>query len=180
MRVIAGKYRSRILKEVELQTTRSTKDRVKEAMFNSIMTHIPEAKVLDLFAGSGALGIEALSRGASHCVMVEHNRQASKVIQENIRNLKIDSCDLYEMDYQAYLNESQERFDLIVLDPPYQLGVLSNIVSFISDKNLLEPHGVIVCLSDKMTSVKDNFNAIIEYKTKVKGLTKISFLEWSK
>ena len=114
MRVIAGTFRSRILNEVESNNTRSTKDRVKEQIFNSVGPYFNGLSVLDLFSGSGSLGIEAISRGVDKCVFVDNDRLAIKVITDNILKLKIqDQSDIIQSLYGDYINNTNEEFDLI-------------------------------------------------------------------
>ncbi len=179
MRVIAGKHRSRILAEVESNNTRSTKDRVKEQIFNSIGPYFEGLKVLDLFAGGGSLGIEAISRGVNSCVFVDHDRHAIKVITDNVLSLNIqDKSKIIQSLYIDYLNNTNDGFDLIFLDPPYSLEELDLIISIISDKRLLNEGGKIVCLYSKNAYIKEKNNDIIEYKQKSSGITKISFMKW--
>ena len=179
MRVIAGTFRSRILSEVESNNTRSTKDRVKEQIFNSIGPYFNGLNVLDLFSGSGSLGIEAISRGVDKCVFVDSDRQAIKVITNNILTLKIqDKSEILQSLYSDYLNNTNEVFDLIFLDPPYSLEELDLIISIISKRKLLREDGKIVCLYSKKSSINEKNNDIIEYKQKISGITKISFMKW--
>lgn len=178
MRVIAGTYRSRKLKEVELDSTRSTKDRVKESIFNSIQNDLYERTVLDLFAGSGALGIEALSRGASHCVFNELNTVAAKVLKENIAMLKIENCKVTRLDYVDFLIGFKDTFDIIILDPPYHMNVIDDIIQLISRNKLLNDDGIIVALYDKNNSLKEENSDIIEYKKKTIGITNVSYMKW--
>ena len=178
MRVIAGTYRSRILVEVQEETTRSTKDRVKESIFNSIQTKIYGSTVLDLFAGSGALGIEALSRGAAFTQFNELNPVAYKVIKENIQALSIENCDISTLDYVDFLSGKNGVFDIILLDPPYHLDVIDDIIKSISKRKLLNKDGIIVCLYGKKNSINTKNSGIIEYKKKSIGVTKVSYMKW--
>lgn len=179
MRVIAGAYRSRILKEVNSDNTRSTKDRVKEQIFNSIGPYFDDLTVLDLFAGSGSLGIEAISRGVKEAVFVDNSRIAIKVVTDNILNLKIqDKSEIVQSLYFDYLSSTTKKFDLIFLDPPYSLEEIDNMILIISERKLLKEDGTIICLYSKKASIKENNNDIIEYKQKISGITKISFMKW--
>jgi 16S rRNA (guanine(966)-N(2))-methyltransferase RsmD len=179
MRVIAGTFRSRILSEVESNNTRSTKDRVKEQIFNSVGPYFNGLNVLDLFSGSGSLGIEAISRGVDKCVFIDSDRLAIKVITNNVLTLKIqDKSEIIQSLYSDYLNNTNEVFDLIFLDPPYSLEELDLIISIISKRKLLREDGKIVCLYSKKSSIKEKNNDIIEYKQKISGITKISFMKW--
>ena len=149
MRIVGGKYRHRIIiYPDDAVHTRPTKDRVREAIF-SALGDISNARVLDLYAGSGAMGIEALSRGASHCTFVDISPIAIKVIKENIANLKIEDSE-YEIiknkDTNAldFLKQKGKKFDLIILDPPYEEGEYEAIVDKMNNDDLLSENAVIV------------------------------------
>ncbi len=179
MRVIAGFHRSRLLLEVNSKDTREIKDRVKEAIFNSIGPYFANEVVLDLFAGSGALGIEALSRGANKAVFIDNYYLAIKTIKQNIENLQIkDESTIIKTSYLDYLYKTEEKFDIIFLDPPYTMEEIDQIITIISEREILSKKGVIVCLYEKSNSIKDTNNGIIEYKQKRIGITKISFMKW--
>ncbi len=179
MRVISGKYRSRILDEVSTELTRETKDRVKESIFNSINNFLFDATVLDLFAGSGSLGIEAISRGAKSCVFTDKMVEAINTVKSNIKKLHIENCcEIYFGDYQEFLTKTYQSFDIILLDPPYHMEIIDDIVKEIARKKLLHPEGVIVCLYSKNNAIKIENNDIIEYKTKRIGVTNVSYLKW--
>lgn len=179
MRVISGEYRSRKLVEVMSDKTRETKDRVKESIFNSINNDCFDAVVLDLFAGSGSLGIEALSRGASEVTFVDHSNEAMVALRTNIDNLKIESyCEIEQTNFQSFLSNSYQPFDIILLDPPYKLLVIDDIIKDIARKKLLSDDGVIVCLYSKDTTLKEENNGIIETKKKTIGITNVSFMKW--
>ena len=146
MRIVGGKYRHRLIVYPDDAThTRPTKDRVREAIFSAV-GDITNYNVLDLYAGSGAMGIEALSRGASHCVFVDNSIIAIKTIKENVTNLKIPS-DEYEIiknrDLVA-IDLLKQKFDLIILDPPYEEGQYEMIVDLLKEKDLLSENTIIV------------------------------------
>ena len=149
MRIVGGKYRHRIIiYPDDASHTRPTKDRVREAIF-SALGDISNACVLDLYAGSGAMGIEALSRGASHCTFVDISPIAIKVIKENLSNLKIADNE-YEIiknrDVNAldYLKQNAKQFDLIILDPPYEEGQYEAIIDKMNNDGLISKNAVIV------------------------------------
>ena len=120
MRVITGKARGVTLKTPEGMRTRPTTDRVKEALFSIIQFELPGAKVLDLFGGTGQLGIEALSRGAKSAVFVDEREDACRLIKENLRRTKLEQdAQVVRSDYLAYLSRCREKFNIILLDPPY-------------------------------------------------------------
>lgn len=178
MRVIAGKHRRRLLVEVNSKTTREIKDRVKEAIFNSIGPYFHNEVVLDLFAGSGALGIEAISRGASKAVFIDDFYIAIKTIKRNLETLGIEEGFVYNTGYLDFLYKTDIKFDLIFLDPPYSMEEIDQIITIITDRKILNDDGVIVCLYEKNNSIKEQNNGIIEYKQKTIGVTKVSFMKW--
>ena len=145
MRVITGKARGVVLKTPEGMATRPTTDRVKEAIFSIIQFEIPTAKVLDLFGGTGQLGIEALSRGANSAVFVDEREEACKLIRENLKRTKLDSAArVVRSDYLAYLKTCKDKFNIILLDPPYAEVFLENALKMITEIDILETGGIIV------------------------------------
>ena len=145
MRVISGKAKGVSLKTPDGMATRPTADRVKEALFSVIQFDIPNAKVLDLFGGTGQLGIEALSRGAKSAVFVDERDDACKLIRENLRRTKLESCASVVLgDYEKYLKNCQESFDIILLDPPYAENFLKNALKLITEIDILQSGGIIV------------------------------------
>ena len=145
MRVIAGKARGVALKTPDGMVTRPTSDRVKEALFSIIHFDLPDASVLDLFAGTGQLGIEALSRGAKKAVFVDAGDAACKLIRENLRRTKVEhEAEIVRSDYLAYLQRCKERFDIVFLDPPYAEVFLENALKKLTEIDILQSGGIIV------------------------------------
>ena len=145
MRVITGKARGIQLKTPDGMQTRPTSDRVKEALFSIIHFDIPGAKVLDLFGGTGQLGIEALSRGADNAVFVDAREDACKIIRENLKRTKMEAQGkVVRSDYLEYLRRSREKFDIIILDPPYAEVFLENALNCIAEIDILQSGGIIV------------------------------------
>ena len=145
MRVITGKARGIQLKTPEGMSTRPTSDRVKEALFSIIQFETPGAKVLDLFGGTGQLGIEALSRGAKSAVFVDAGEPACKLIRENLRRTKLEAdAKVIRSDYLDYLKRCREDFDIIFLDPPYAEVFLENALNCIGEIDILRSGGIIV------------------------------------
>lgn len=145
MRVITGKARGIQLKTPEGMQTRPTTDRVKEALFSIIHFEIPAAKVLDLFGGTGQLGIEALSRGAASAVFVDAREDSCRLIRENLKRTKLEGEGrVVRSDYLDYLNRCREKFDIILLDPPYAEVFLENALKRITEIDILETNGIIV------------------------------------
>lgn len=146
MRVIAGTARSVPLKSLEGLSTRPTTDRVKTSLFNIIQFEIAGREVLDLFAGSGALGIEALSRGAKSAVFVDRNPAALAVVRENLAKTRLsEKARLEQQEALSYLQNTKNHFDLIFLDPPYAENLLENALNRISEIDILKSGGIIIC-----------------------------------
>ncbi len=143
MRVITGKYKGKILKGFDIDGTRPTMDRVKESLFAMIAGYIPDSDVLDLFAGSGSLGIEALSMGAKTCYFVDKNYIACDTIRKNTENMK--GSIIQKQDYATFLENINQSFDVIILDPPYKDNLIQKAISKIEEYNLLKPGGIIIC-----------------------------------
>ncbi len=145
MRVITGKARGVTLKTPEGLQTRPTADRVKEALFSAIQFEIPNARVLDLFAGTGQLGIEALSRGAKSAVFVDAGEAACALVKENLRRTRLaDQARVVKSDYLSFLRSCTDGFDIIFLDPPYAEVFLENSLKCITEIDILQTGGIIV------------------------------------
>lgn len=148
MRVISGKYKGKKIEGYDIEGTRPTQDRVKESLFAMIQNDVRDAVVLDLFAGSGNLGIEALSNGASFSYFVDNNSKCIEVLKKNLRDIKEENNKVLEMDYHKaleYFKDNQIHFDIIFLDPPYKLECLDEILNKVSNFDLLNKDGIIVC-----------------------------------
>ena len=134
MRVITGTARGKRLRELPGLDTRPTTDRVKEGLFNIIQFDIEGRRVLDLFAGTGQLGIEALSRGACRCDFVDQALAAVKVVRENLRSCGLErQAAVYQRDFLDFLKGTQEKYDLVFLDPPYASGDLERALEYIAE-----------------------------------------------
>ena len=168
MRVIAGKAKGIQLNTPEGMLTRPTTDRVKEALFSIIQFELPGARVLDLFGGTGQLGIEALSRGASNAVFVDSRREACQLIRSNLKKTHLeDQATVVQSDYMEYLNRCREQFDLILLDPPYAEVFLENAIKRITEIDILQSGGIIVAerpLSKELPWEFEGFSRSRDYK----------------
>ena len=160
MRIVGGKYRHRLISfPDDMAHTRPTKDRIREAVF-SALGDINGYRVLDLYAGSGAMGIEALSRGASHATFVDISSLAIKTIKENIGSLKINANE-YEIiknkDLAAieYFKQNNRQFDLVILDPPYELGEYEKIVELLFNNSLLSESAIIVMEANRPITLEN-------------------------
>ena len=145
MRVITGKARGINLKTPEGLQTRPTADRVKEALFSIIQFDIPGARVLDLFGGTGQLGIEALSRGAKSATFVDASNTACNLIRENLKRTRLqEESRVLCSDYLAFLGRCSEKYDIIFLDPPYAEVFLENALNRITEIDILQSGGIII------------------------------------
>lgn len=147
MRVIAGKYKSRQLKTTKSNTTRPTTDRNKESMFNMIGPYFNGGTVLDLFGGSGGLGIEALSRGCNTLYTIDNQYEAFKVIKENMASLGVENAIVWKMDYKkAIVKLAKEKisFDLVLLDPPYGKNLVDDILLYLVEHQMLRNNSIIM------------------------------------
>ena len=145
MRVVAGKAKGVVLKTPEGMQTRPTADRVKEALLSILQFDLPGATVLDLFGGTGQLGIEALSRGAKNAVFVDERDDACKLIRENLKRTKLEGEGrIIRSDYSAFLKSTSQKFDIIFLDPPYAEVFLENSLNLITQIDILQSGGIIV------------------------------------
>lgn len=148
MRVITGTARGRRLNELKGMETRPTTDKVKEGIFNCIQFDVEDARVLDLFAGTGQLGIEALSRGAQSAVFVDKRTDAAKLVRDNLALCQLsDRAQVICGDSMGYLSSLRTRFDIIFLDPPYADDLLERAIAHIARFDILSPHGIIVAES---------------------------------
>ncbi len=149
MRIISGKCRGHKLAEFDTFDIRPTTDRVRESLFNLISDFVVEAKVLDLFGGSGALSLEALSRGAHNSVICDIDQRAINLINQNAENLKLcDKLKVFNKSAEQFLDKNNDNFDIIFLDPPYNKGIIAPIIEKIISTNALSEEGIIVLESD--------------------------------
>ena len=168
MRVITGKARGVTLKTPDGMKTRPTSDRVKEAMFSIIQFDLPNANVLDLFAGTGQLGIEALSRGAARAVFVDAQDTACALVRENLQRTKlVNQANVVRADYVVFLSKCREKFNFIFLDPPYAEVFLENALKRITEIDILQSGGIIVAerpLGKELTWDFPGFTRSKDYK----------------
>lgn len=173
MRVVSGTARGCKLQPVPGMNTRPTTDRVKENVFNLIQDYVRGACVLDLFAGTGQLGIEALSRGAQHCDFVEHNKTAYNIVCKNTARVS-ERAGLYRMESDAFLSHAAKQgYDLIFLDPPYGGKVLENALLQIETFDILSADGIIICESAAEDRFAHGFETVRERRY---GATMITVL----
>lgn len=171
MRVIAGKARSLRLKTIDGMDTRPTTDRIKETLFNMLQPYLADSRFLDLFAGSGAIGIEALSRGASFCVFVEHSRKAADCIRENLRFTHLEKqARLMTQDVLTAIRQldGEQPFDCIFMDPPYEKGLELEALKALRKTTLVDENTLLVVEA----SLHTDWEAVKELGYRVKKVKK--------
>lgn len=178
MRVISGTRKGRTLKAVPGQSTRPTTDKVKESIFNMIGPYFDGGWALDLFAGSGGLGIEALSRGFDHCIFVDRDMKAIQTIKGNLNQLELsDQSEVFRNEAKralAAVVKREEFFQAIFLDPPYKDQQLKALLDMIDEHALLTDGGVIVCEHDKDVTLPEEAGQLYISRQELYGLTGIT------
>lgn len=175
MRIVSGKYGGRPLKTLEGKTTRPTSDKVRGAMFNMIGPYFDGGRVLDLFAGSGGLSIEAVSRGMDEAVLVERDRKAQAIVQENIRMTKEESrFQLLKTEANHALGQLDGQFDLVFLDPPYAKEEIVANIENLCQQQLLAEDVMVVCEMDKSVDLPEEIAELGIWKQKTYGISKVT------
>lgn len=179
MRIVAGIYSSRKLEAPKGDNTRPTLDQVREAVFSSLGTYFDGGIFLDLYAGSGANGLEAISRGIDKAIFVDKSYEAINCIKKNINTLGCeDKCRILKMTDMKALNmfiEENIKFDLVYLDPPYAKQHNQEILTILNDNKLLNENAVVVIESDKSDEFKDEYSSLKYFKEVIYGQTKITY-----
>ncbi len=175
MRVISGEVRGRKLKTQEGLSARPTTDRIKESIFNIIQFDIEGRSVLDLFAGSGQLGIEALSRGAERAVFVDNSREACEVIGENLETTGFSlKSKVVQTGFAPFLDACRERFDLVFLDAPYLSKEHEKALELIFKIDILNPNGIIICETGRDIGVPEGDGPYAKLRDYLYGGTRIT------
>lgn len=174
MRIISGSRRGHKLHEFTGQDVRPTTDRVKESIFNLVQGYVPSSRVLDMYAGSGALSFEALSRGAAYAVLLDNDPKSIEIIRKNVSELGFyEMCQIRNISCFDYAKSTNDSFDVIFLDPPYNKGLIEPTLMAIAENNLLNPDGIIVLESDN-TDFKSEFSGLEMIKQRRYGRTFIT------
>lgn len=162
MRIISGTARGTKLYTLEGQTTRPTLDRVKESLFNIIQNEIPNSIFLDLFSGSGAIGLEAASRGAKNVILCDKSKDAIKIINKNIEKTHLkEKIELYNLDYETLLNTKiKEKMDIIYIDPPYDSDFAIKSVKILINKKLVNENSNIIIETDDEEKIVEDLKKI--------------------
>lgn len=179
LRIISGTARGIKINAPDTKNTRPTLDRVKESVFNILMPYIGDTVVLDLFAGSGNLGIEALSRGANRAVFVDNSNLCVKVISENLKKTKfIDKAEILNMDVfraLSHLREKGEKFDIVFMDPPYNMNFLAKTLQMLNDFDIISNDGIVACEHHEDEPAPDMVGNLEKVRSKNYGDTFFSF-----
>lgn len=179
LRVIGGTAKGIPLKYPDMKNTRPTQASIKESLFNIIMNYVPESKVLDLFAGSGSLGIEALSRGAESTIFVDQNSTCRDIIVENLEKTKLlNKAKVIKLDVFSairQLGKQGEKFDIIFLDPPYNMKFLVNTVQSIDEFDIISEEGIIACEHHKNEEAPETIGGLNKVRVKSYGEKIYSF-----
>ena len=175
MKIVSGTYGGRPLKTLEGKTTRPTSDKVRGAMFNMIGPYFVGGRVLDLYAGSGGLSIEAISRGMEQAVLVEKDRRAQGIITSNIQMTKEShKFQLLKMEAHQALSQLQGTFDLIFLDPPYAKEQIVADIEALAERDLLGEEVMVVCETDKVVDLPEEIACLGIWKEKIYGISKVT------
>ncbi|HGK9349203.1 TPA: 16S rRNA (guanine(966)-N(2))-methyltransferase RsmD [Streptococcus pneumoniae] len=175
MKIVSGIYGGRPLKTLEGKTTRPTSDKVRGAIFNMIGPYFEGGRVLDLYAGSGGLSIEAVSRGMSNAVLVERGRKAQTIVAENIQMTKeIGKFQLLKMDAERALERVSGEFDLVFLDPPYTKEQIVADIEKMADRELFSEDVMVVCETDKAVELPEEIACLGIWKEKIYGISKVT------
>ncbi len=173
MRVITGSARGRKLEQLVGDDVRPTTDRVKEAVFSIIQFSVEGRSFLDLFAGSGQMGIEALSRGAKEAVFVDNRRESTAIVKRNLKTTKLEeNAKVVQMDSISYLNLGREKFDFIFLDPPYGTGLLQSALK--KSEGSVTKGGMILCESPVTEELPERLDSFVKYREYKYGKIKIT------
>ena len=175
MKIVSGTYGGRPLKTLEGKTTRPTSDKVRGAMFNMIGPYFDGGRVLDLYAGSGGLSIEAVSRGMEQAVLVEKDRRAQGIIASNIQMTKEShKFQLLKMEAHQALSQLQGTFDLVFLDPPYAKEQIVADIETLAERDLLGEEVMVVCETDKAVDLPEEIACLGIWKEKIYGISKVT------
>ncbi|MEG2984036.1 MAG: 16S rRNA (guanine(966)-N(2))-methyltransferase RsmD [Peptostreptococcaceae bacterium] len=179
MRVISGKARGLKLNAPKNEDVRPTTDRVKESLFNIINGYIIDGEVLDLFAGTGSLGIECLSRGADKSVFVDVNRSSIDIVKSNIKKARVDqNSEVINLDYKSAIDKLKNtlhKFDIIFMDPPYYENIFIDALKKVEESNILKVDGIIVVEHDTKQEFPENIGRLVKNKSKKYGNTTLTF-----
>lgn len=175
LRIIAGRFKGKRLACPPGEATKPTSGLVRGALFNIVAGLLPGAEVLDLYAGTGALGLEALSRGAEHAVLVEGDRRAAGALRDNVDSLGAGGqADLVAMDALSYLDRCRSRFDLVLADPPYAEDLTGALLARLEERGVLKGNGVAVVQEPSRRPVCPGHGNLVLWKSRSHGRTRLA------
>ncbi|MBQ8444362.1 MAG: 16S rRNA (guanine(966)-N(2))-methyltransferase RsmD [Clostridia bacterium] len=176
MKIVAGKFKGKKLIDRPFDHLRPTADMVKQSIFNKLQFELLDSKVLDLFCGTGALGIEALSRGAKEVVLADIDKNSIKLTQDNLKNIGTPKeAKTIQGDFRQTIKSLQgKQFDIILLDPPYKSGVYQECLSLLHQYNLLSDEGIIVCEQEK--TIQIDYSPFTLEDERTYGIKKVAYL----
>lgn len=176
IKIIAGKNKGNMLKTKEGITTRPTLNRIRENIFNIIRDHVPGSVVLDLFAGSGAIGIEALSRGAKEAFFVEIDKEAYGILKYNLEKTgNLASSKTFNLDYRIFIKKNENTYDIIYIDPPYPINAYEEALRLLGEGQKLNENGILIVEAMKDTNIPIETNYFVCYRDVTYGNTRIWF-----
>lgn len=176
MRIIAGKYKGHHLVSFQADNIRPTTDRVKESLFNIIQNEIEGAKVLDLFSGTGSLGLEALSRGAAEVIFVEKSKKSIEILKKNLEKLKIkDGYRIIQKDVLSFLKSNPDAFDLIFADPPFTQEMAHDVMLAASGSQSFKDTTIMTIESGRREKIQEDYPDLIRYDVREFGDKYLSF-----
>ena len=181
MKIGGGKFRGMYIEAPSGRKTRPTGGRLKKSLFDILAPRLPEARVLDIFAGAGALGLEALSRGASHVTFVERNRAAANAIRKNLERLQLtEQTELLQRDAESAINflaAGQDAFELVLLDPPYQADIHDTLLQKIGAVSLAKPGGLVILEHHHKMPLADSYSGLAKVREVRVGESCLTFFE---
>ncbi len=181
MKIGGGKFRGMHIEAPSGRKTRPTGGRLKKSLFDILAPRLPDARVLDLFAGAGALGLEALSRGASHVTFVERNRAAANAIRKNLERIQLtEQAELLQRDAESAINflaGGHEAFDLVLLDPPYRADIHAALIQKIGAAALAKPGGLVILEHHHKTPLADSYAGLAKVREVRAGESCLTFFE---
>jgi 16S rRNA (guanine966-N2)-methyltransferase len=178
MKVTTGTARGFKLESVPGMDVRPTADKVKQAIFNMLQFELEGRRIIDLFAGTGQLGIEALSRGATYADLVDNLPASVAIIRKNLKKTKLsEKATVHLSDYKSFLKGySKQKCHILLLDPPYRAGYIARILKFVQTFDIMAPNGIIICESDTADVIPSEIGCLVQEKRKVHGSTAITML----
>ena len=176
LRIVSGEFGSRRIKSLESNDTRPTTEQVREAIFNRLGQYFEQGRLLDLFAGSGAVGFEALSRGMEQVTLADKNRAAVNIIKENAKTLKVENrCEIITGDYKQVLMRLTGQYDYVFIDPPYAMDVAEKIFSTLKNQDLLKENAWVIVETRKEKVFEDTYDNLEKVKEAVYGISRVTY-----